>query len=449
MDDVKKYPLYYKGVRQQHTSKSAVAGNLVFLPSFDGRSLKTGEFSAKIEEQVVTCLDNIRLALEEAGSSLDNLVKVYIFVKNYEDCPRVWKAMLEYYQKHSPFLVEEPPAASVCQISHMASPGSLIEIDSMAVLTTDKPGWEVKKYPMFYGGKKQVYPNIKPGSPFLSESVTIGNLIFLSAMAGEDPETGKIESTVFEDQMHTALDKVRAALDNAGSSMSNVIKTLHFQTRLDLLLAGSKDEQQTFSTSSDRLWKSELEYYDRYAPLLLKQFPASTFMKVDSLSDSMAQGQVDVTAVVSRFKPGWQVKNYPCYLAKRGFPRHIGDIQKYYANSVAAGSLIFFSGQCPFDPVTGRFETDVFEEQMVIALDNLRATLEEAGSSLDNLVKTNILLPDPKNYANMRRIEQEYFRKYAPALMDKPPASSVIHLLKLAAPNLLIEIDGVGFIPGD
>ena len=454
---LKKYPMYYGGVKQTYPnvkpgesflSKSAIVGNIIFLSSLDGRTLETGEVTSnKFDEQLVVCLDNIRLALEEAGSSMDNLVKNFVLLRDFEDCPRMWKTMLEYYQKYAPDLVEEPPAITVTQVSSLAEPECLVEIDSIAVVSKDEPGWEMKKYPMYYGGVKQVYPHIKPGKPFLSESVAVGNLLFISAMAGENPDADRIETNVFEEQMHIALDKVRRAMDKPGSSMSNIIKTLHFQTRLEALLEQSKDVHQSYSPASDRLWKSELEYYDRYAPFLLDDPPASTFMKVPSLASPDALGQVEVIGVISRYRPGWRVKKYPCYLAKRGFPHHIGDIKKYYANSVVVGNLIFISGQCPFDAVTGKFETDVFDEQMAITLDNLRVTLEETGSALENLVKTHMLLPDPKNYPSMRRIELEYYQKYAPALVDEPPASTVIHPFNLAAPNLLLEIDAIGFIP--
>ena len=457
--NLKKYPMYYAGVKQTYPdikpgmsflSKSVVVGNIVFLSSFDGRNTETGNVtSGEFGEQVVVCLDNIRLALEEAGSSMNNLGKNFVLMRNFEDSPRMWRTMLEYYQKYAPGLVEEPPAVTVTQVEALAKPECLIEIDSIAVVSKDEPGWEMKKYPMFYGGVKQVYPNIEPGMPFLSESVAVGNLIFLSAMAGEDPDTGEIETDVFEEQMRIALDKIRSAVDKPGASLSNIIKTLHFQTGLESLLAESRKAQQSYSPASDRLWKTELEYYDKYAPFLLDEEPASTFLKVGSLAEPASLVQIDVIGVISRYRPGWKVRKYPCYLAKRGFPRHIGDIKKYYANCVKVGNLIFFSGQCPFDPVTGGFETDVFEEQMVLALDNLRAGLEEAGSSLENLVKTHMLLPNPENYISMRKVELEYYQKYAPILVDKPPASTVIHPLKLAASRLLIEIDAIGFIPED
>lgn len=455
--EFKKYPMYYGGVRQSYPSikpgtsflsRSVVAGNIIFTSGFDSRSLETGKVTSDIfEQQVITCLDNIRFAIEEAGSSLNNLFKHFILLRNTEDSPRLWKTMLAYYQKHAPLLVEQPPAVTIAGVCELAKPECLIEIDSMAVISKDKLGWEMKKHPMLYGGVPQVYPNVAPGKPFFSESVSVGNVLFLSSMAGEHPDTGTIETNFFEEQMHTALDKVRAAMDRAGSSMSNIIKTFHCQTRLESLLTGHKSTRQSYSPASDRLWKSELEYYDRHAPILLTDFPASTFLKVPSLADHKALGQVEVTGVLSKFKPGWEVKNYPCYLAKRGFPHHIGDIRKYYANSAVAGNLIFLSGACPFDPITGGFETNIFEKQMWLALDNLRAAMEETGSSLENLVKTNILLPNPNNFASMRKVELEYYQKYAPCLVEEPPASSVIHLLNLATPSLLVEIDAVGFLP--
>ena len=229
--------------------------------------------------------------------------------------------------------------------------------------------------------------------------------------------------------------------------MSNIIKTLHFVTGLDSLLAGSRDACASYSPASGRLWKSELEYYDNHAPYLLDEPPASTFLKVSSLANANSLGQIDVIGVISRYRPGWRVKKYPCYLAKRGFPRHIGDIKKYYSNSVVVGNLVFLAGQTPTDPDTARVETDIFEEQMIMTLQNLRAVLEETGSSLENLVKTYMLLPNPENCAAMRKIELEYYQKYAPQLVDEPPASTVIHPLNLATPKYLIEIDAIAFIP--
>lgn len=450
---LKTYPLYDAGVRQSCVSKAVAVGNILFLSSFDGRNLETGKVSSKkFEEQLVVCLDNIKAALEEAGSSLNHLIKNTIFLKNIEDCPSMWKTMLKYFQNNAPRLVEEPPAATVCQISPLVKPESLIEIDSIAVISMNDPDCQVKKYPMYYGGVKQVYPNVKPGKPFLSESVAMGNLLLLSGMGGENPKTGKIETDDFEQQMDIAWDKIKKAMSNAGSSLNNVIKTFHFQTRLEDLLAEGKDKGAAYNPISDRLWHSELWYYEKNCPWLLDDFPAhmptSTFMKVLSLEDPKASLVVDITGVVSRFdRPGWEVKHYPSYISKRGFPRGIADVIKYYSNTILVGKLIFISGQPGWDLTTGRIESKKFEDQMTVALDNLKYAMEQSGSSLEYLVKTNMLLIKPERNSKMRKMELEYYKKCAPRLVNEPPASSCIQLYNLYSPMALVELDAVGYIP--
>jgi len=455
--DMKKYPMYISGIKQTYPSvnlgmpflsKSAVVGNLIFLSGLTGVSLKTGYLSSrKFEDQMVGCLNNIRAALKEAGSSMDNLVKHLIFIKNIEDCQSMWKIMLDYYQKHAPVLLEEPPVLTVIPVKSLLEPDCLVEIDSMAVLSKYEPGWEVKKYPAQYRCTGHNYPGIGPGLPLLSESVVVGNLLFLSGMSGENPEAGRIETKDFEMQMDIGFDKIKEAFDKAGSSVSNVIKTWHLLARLESMLAPSHDTGVSYSPASDRLWKRELEHYDMYAPVLLDDPPGSTFLKLPSLEDPESLVEVDATGVVSLYQHGWEVRKYPLYYGKRGFPRHIGEIKKYYSNTVVVGSLIFISGQTPTDQFTGRIETDTFEDQMKVTLDNLRSAVEETGSSLNNLVKTYVLMPNVDYYSTMRRLELEYYEKYAPKLVEEPPASTLVQPLNLASPKMMIEIDAIGFLP--
>jgi 2-iminobutanoate/2-iminopropanoate deaminase len=413
-----------------------------------GINLKTGRpVPGQVESQVTAALDHIRAALEEAGSSLNHLVKLQICLRHAADSSRVWKAMLEYYQTNGPELVEEPPAVAMTEVISLGDPEYLVEISSIAVVSRDRAGWGMKKHPLLYGGVKQVYPNIAPGMPFMSESVVVGNLVFLSAMSGEDPGTGKIETDIFEEQWKIALDKVGAAMDRAGTSLSNIINTLHFITGVGDLGSGAKDVRVTYSPATDRLWKAELEYYDRYAPFLLEDFPTSTFLKVSALANSSAKGQTDVTGVISRYMPGWEVKCYPAYIARRGFVRHISEIRKQYSNTVRIGNLVLISGQTPIDVYTARVETDVFEEQALVALNNLKEAVEESGCFLENLVKTHVLMPNPANLAAYRKVELEFYRKYAPGLVEEPPATTVVHPFGLASPKFGIEVEAIAYRP--
>lgn len=454
---VKKYPMYYGGVKQVYPqvkpgspifSKSVVVGNLIILSGSAGRTLETGDVpSGVFEDQMMVSLNKIKIALEEAGSSMDNLVKLFVLLRDKEHYPRMWKLMLEYFQKHAPLLVEEPPACTVIQVASLAKAHYLIEIEAIAVVRRDEPGWEVKKYPLYSGGVNQVYPNIQPGMPFLSESVAVGNLLFLSAMTGESPDgaTGSLE-----EQVAVAHGKVRTSLEKAGGSLSNIVKTFHFMTRMDLPSIEVRDERVGYSPATARMWKAELEFYEKHAPLLLEEPPASTFIQVPFMGNKSPDCLFgsDVIGVVSRDKPGWEVKTNLLYFGRRGFPRHLGDIKMYYAGSVVVGNLAFISGVVGKTPYDNRVETDVFEEQMVLALDNLKQVLEDAGSSMDYLLKTLMLLKNLDDYPRMRRIELEYYQKHAPCLLEQPPASTFINPRSLATPKFLVEIDAIGFVPG-
>ena len=143
---------------------------------------------------------------------------------------------------------------------------------------------KVHFYAEYWGGKKLAYPNVPAESPKFARSVVAGNLIFVSGCQGQNDETVQLETDVFEEQMIIALDKVRHAMEEAGSSMNNVIKTL-------MLLKNLEDYP--------RMRKTELEYYQKYAPLLVADPPASTFMKVDLAKPGFLV-EIDVIGVVSR-----------------------------------------------------------------------------------------------------------------------------------------------------
>jgi len=145
--------------------------------------------------------------------------------------------------------------------------------------------WEVKYYPEYWGGKKLAYPHVVPEAPKFSRSVVVGNLIFVSGCQGLNPETLKTETDVFEEQMVIALDKVRMAMEEAGSSMNNIVKTL-------ILLKNLEDYP--------RMRKTELEYYQKYAPFLVDNPPASTFMQVASLARPEFLVEIDVIGVIYR-----------------------------------------------------------------------------------------------------------------------------------------------------
>jgi 2-iminobutanoate/2-iminopropanoate deaminase len=142
----------------------------------------------------------------------------------------------------------------------------------------------VKYFPAVWGGKRLNYPNVPAESPKFANSVVVGNLIFVSGCQGQNDDTVRVETDVFEEQMIVALDKVRRCMEEAGSSMNNVVKTM-------MLLKDVKDYP--------KMRKTELEYYQKHAPRLVEEPPASTFMEV-GLAKPEFLVEIDVVGVVSR-----------------------------------------------------------------------------------------------------------------------------------------------------
>jgi 2-iminobutanoate/2-iminopropanoate deaminase len=86
-----------------------------------------------------------------------------------------------------------------------------------------------------------------------------------------------------------------------------------------------------------------------------------------------------------------------------------------YSQAIKANGFIFASGQIPLDPATMRIVEGGIEEQTGRVLDNLKAVLEAAGSSLDRVVKTTVYLADMGEFAAMNEIYARYFDATKPA----------------------------------
>jgi 2-iminobutanoate/2-iminopropanoate deaminase len=96
--------------------------------------METGEVSSDdVRVQTRVALDKIKAALEEAGSSLENIVKVVVYFKDMKDYEQVRETELEYYNEHAPDLAHDPPASTVCQVVSLSKENMLVEFDIIAL----------------------------------------------------------------------------------------------------------------------------------------------------------------------------------------------------------------------------------------------------------------------------------------------------------------------------
>ena len=86
-----------------------------------------------------------------------------------------------------------------------------------------------------------------------------------------------------------------------------------------------------------------------------------------------------------------------------------------YSQAIEANGTLYVSGQIPIDPATGEVVSGGIEPQAKQVMQSLKAILEEAGYTFDQVVKTTILLDDLGNFAKVNEIYGSYFGEGAPA----------------------------------
>jgi 2-iminobutanoate/2-iminopropanoate deaminase len=86
-----------------------------------------------------------------------------------------------------------------------------------------------------------------------------------------------------------------------------------------------------------------------------------------------------------------------------------------YSQAIIHEGLIYVSGQGPADPETNELKLGTIEEEAELTLENLRIILEEAGSSLDRVLKVTAFLLDMEEFGRFNEVYRKYFQKDLPA----------------------------------
>ena len=108
-----------------------------------------------------------------------------------------------------------------------------------------------------------------------------------------------------------------------------------------------------------------------------------------------------------------------------------------YSQAIIYENLLFTSGQIPIDPETGLIvENDIFKQADRV-MNNLKAVLEEAGSSFDKVIKTTCFLKNMSDFANFNEVYSKYF--------TSKPARSCVAVKELPK-DVLVEVELIAYI---
>lgn len=122
-------------------------------------------------------------------------------------------------------------------------------------------------------------------------------------------------------------------------------------------------------------------------------------------------------------------------ISTKNAPKAIGP----YSQAIRIQDMVYTSGQIPADPLSGEVVGGGIENQTKQALENLKAVLIEAGTGLENVIKSTIFIKDMKDFALVNQIYGQYFK-------EPYPARSCVEVARLPK-DVLIEIEAVAIVP--
>ena len=261
-----------------------------------------------------------------------------------------------------------------------------------------------------------------------TEAFCAGGLVFAAGQLPTDFKTGippeartdpafPYYGSDIKKRTHYVLKNLAKTFEAAGSSLDHIVKAQVFLEDLNDFNA------------FDEVWK---EYFS--TP------PARTTVGTSGLLVKDAMIEIDLI--------GYRPNELDCVPVTSDAPQPLAN----YTEAYRVGGLVFAAGQLPSDFRTGipaeartdpafpYYGSDIKKRTRYV-LENLAGTFEAAGSSLDHVVKAQVFLEDLDEFDAFDEVWKEYF--------STPPARTTVGTSGLLVKDAMIEIDLIGYVPGE
>ena len=337
-------------------SPGVFADGYLYVSGQSGRR-PDGSIPPDAASQIRQSLDNVKTVVDAAGLTMAHVVYLQVYLEDIRTYEQLEKIFAEYFPK-------DAPARAVIGVAHV--PESPIEITAVAVKDLT--------------GKQSVYfPGQSPTRGF-SPAILTHDRLFVSAMPGSDPATGKIPSDPAA-QVNFALDRMRAVLESAGLKLANMVFV------------------NPYLTHAIPTRVMNVEYAKRFE---FGNTPGRATIQVSSLPEGV---QIAYTGIAVRD------------LAQRHSIRPKNMPPSPTASPcVFAGNTLYCSAKSGFTPgpISGVYGANTLQQAhqtMRNQLDNL----EEAEMKFDQIVFTTVYLDDLNDLGSFEKVYKKYFPGTPPA----------------------------------
>jgi 2-iminobutanoate/2-iminopropanoate deaminase len=110
-----------------------------------------------------------------------------------------------------------------------------------------------------------------------------------------------------------------------------------------------------------------------------------------------------------------------------------------YSQAVIHNGLMYVSGQIPIDPESGELVRGTIEDETKAALNNLKVIVEDAGASMEDVLRVSCYLLDMEDFPRFNAVYAQYFT-------SNPPARSSFQAAKLPL-DVQVEVDAIVALP--
>lgn len=354
-------------VRAVVPTPATVTANHVYSPGVDdgdylyvsgqGPRQPDGSIPATFEAQVRQALDNVKSVIQGAGLNMEHVVYTQVYLEDIGKYPEVNQVFADVFSK-------TPPARAVLGVAKLPEPA--VQISAVAVRNL--------------ADRRAIVPAGYKSQESASPGILTHDRLFLSAMLGSDPSTGKVPDDPAT-QVDLALDRMKAVLEAAGLDMRHMVFV------------------NPYLTADISMRVMNQHYASRFE---FGNTPARATIEVSSLPGGV---HIEYTGVAVR-----DLKQRRAVRPKNMEPSPTA------SPCVFAGETLYCSAKSGFIPGPhGGVYASTTAHQLRQTMRNLLDNLEEAGMNFDQVVATNVYLDNLSDVQAFDDVYIQYFNHVPPA----------------------------------
>lgn len=372
-------------------AQGVVAGEFVFL-SQDARDSNGALHDPNASGQARRALENLAIDLKAAGLDLSSIVSLMVYLPQYGGAAEVAQALAAAFRNDPKNL----PAVTFIGVADLDA-GCRVRMDAIATMSRDRESFRVKDLPLAEGS--------------LCHGVRVGNLIFLSGVDATDGRGNSALPLTIQTQTTETLSRIGKLLRTQHLSLGDLCRTFMF-------MPGTQ-YRPGYGEARKAVYKGI--FAD-------DEFPPNSGIYLPTLGANVLLRSV---AIAHRGP-----KTIVCSPKVRKAPGS-------FSQSVRVGDWLLIAGQDAVGFDREVESEDSFEGQIEVTLRHLKDIVEEAGGSLDDVVKTTVYLVAGQDRGHFAEAYRNFFRRYLRA--STMPAGLTVEVQELS-PRCLVEIDAVAFL---